>query len=161
MTRSAKFNIGAVRRTVNNPAVVLEVLAPRHHHRFRFSKNGEEQIGAIQAWVVRIFEETRPTIVRSSRGLDEPIEGRLWIDPNTGTLLRASLRFLIGFTPREWLDLDVTFEREPKLEMWVPARMRETHELSIGYRYPQIGEATYTDYRQFAVQSRILDPGRD
>ena len=153
---SAKFNIGGVRRTVNNPAVVLEVLAPRHHHRFRFSRDREERIGDIETWIVRVSEVTRPTIVQSSQGLDEPFDGRLWIDPHTGTLLRASIRFLIGFVPREWLDLDVTFERDPKLEMWVPARMRETHEINLGYRYPQIGEATYADYRQFAVQSRIV-----
>lgn len=151
---SARFNIGAVRRTVNNPAVVLEVLAPRHHARFRFSKSGEERVGKIRAWIVRIDEHARPTIVRSSIGADEPIDGRLWVDPANGTLLRASIRFLISNFPRESLSLDVTFEEEPRLRMWVPARMRETHEAGIGY--PQTGEATYSDYRQFAVHSRIL-----
>lgn len=159
--QSARFNIGEIRRTVNNPAVVLEVLAPRHHHRFRFSKDGEERVGNIQAWIVRIVEQARPTIVQSSQGDNEPIEGKLWIDPGNGALLRASIRLLVTGVPREWLHLDVTFAQEPTLQMWVPAHMREMHEVSVGYRYPQTGEATYTDYRQFAVRSRILEPGRD
>ena len=151
---SARFNIGAARRTVNNPAVVLEVLAPRHHDRYRFSTSGEERIGEVRAWIVRIAEHARPTIIRSSIGGDEPIDGRVWVDPSNGTLLRASLRVLIAPMPRESLHLDVTFREEPKLQMWVPARMRETHEL--GYGNPQTGDAIYSDYRQFGVQTRIV-----
>ena len=152
---SARFNIGSVRRTVNNPAVVLEVLAPRHHERYRFSKNGEERVGEIGAWVLRIVEEARPTIIRSSIGTDEPIDGRLWVDPARGTLLRASIRILISNLPRESFSLDVTFKEEAKLQMWVPVRMREVHEIGIGAQ-SQTGDAIYSDYRQFAVRSRIV-----
>jgi hypothetical protein len=151
---SARFNIGGARRTVNNPAVVLEVLAPRHHDRFRFSRNGEERVGDIRALIVGVVEHARPTIVQSSIGNDEPMDGRLWIDPDKGTLLRASIRFVISNYPRESLHLDVTFKHEPKLEMWVPARMRESHE--TGITEPQTGDATYSEYRQFEVKSRIV-----
>ena len=154
---SARFNIGNVRRTVNNPGVVLEVLAPRHHERFRFSRSGEERVGALHAWVIDIVEHARPTIIRSSIGDDEPIEGKLWIEPAKGTLLRASIRIRISNFPTESLHLDVTFSEDPKLQMWVPARMRETHELGIG-RFQQTGDAVYSNYRQFGVQTRIVSP---
>lgn len=152
---SARFNIGDVRRTVNNPAVVLEVLAPRHHERFRFSMSGEEVLGPVRSWVIDFVEHWRPTIIRSSLGDDEPIEGKLWIDPANGTLLRASIRILISKFPTESLHLDVAFREETKLQMWVPARMREAHELGIG-SFRQTGDATYSDYRQFGVQTRIV-----
>ena len=152
---SARFNIGDVRRTVNNPAVVLEVLAPRHHERFRFSKSDEESVERIHAWVVDIVEHARPTIIRSSIGDDEPIEGKLWIDPANGTLLRASIRIQISHFPTESLHLDVTFREEPRLKMWVPARMRETHQYGVG-NPQQTGDAIYSDYRQFGVQTRIV-----
>ena len=151
---SARFNIGGVRRTINNPAVVLEMLAPRHHERFQFSLRGEEGVEGFHSWVIGIVEHARPTIVRSSHGDDEPIDGQLWIDPANGTLLRASIRVLIGYLPREFLHLDVTFKEEPRLKMWVPARMREVHELD--FEKPLVGDALYSDYRQFGVQTRIV-----
>lgn len=158
---SARFNIGRVRRTVNNPAIVLEILDPRHHPRFRFWVGGEDRIGGIPAWVIRFAEHGRPTIVRDSGGRDEPVDGRAWIDPERGTLLRAALRINISDLTREALHLDVAFGFEKPLEMWVPVRMREIYE--IGLRPSpmppaQTGDATYVDYRQFVVQSRILPP---
>jgi hypothetical protein len=151
---SARFNIGPGRRTVNNPAMVLEILDPRHHARFRFARGGDERIGALRAWVIRMDEQSRPTIVRSSRGLDEPVSGRVWVDPEAGTLLRAALIISIDRGGAEFLHMDVTFGLEPQLQMWVPVRLREIHEVAT--RHVQTGEATYVDYRQFLVQSRIL-----
>jgi hypothetical protein len=153
---SARFNIGPSRRTVNNPATVLEILDPRHHTRFRFVRDGDERAGGIRAWVIRIDEQTRPTIVRSSRGLDEPVTGRVWIDPEKGTLLRAALQISIDRGASEFLNMDVTFGLEPQLQMWVPLRLQELH--AVRSRHLQTGAATYVDYRQFVVQSRILPP---
>ncbi len=153
---SARFNIGRVRRTVNNPATVLELLAPRHHGRIQWSSAGEDRIGAIRAKVVRGVEQTRPTIVRSTDGRDEPFEGRVWIDPANGTLLRAALRIRVSQHYSESLELDVTFAYEKDLQMWVPARMDELYQL--GAQHAQTGTATYAGYRQFVVQSRILPP---
>jgi hypothetical protein len=153
---SARFNIGPSRRTVNNPAMVLEILDPRHHTRFRFVRDDDERVGGIRTWVIRIDEQTRPTIVRSSRGLDEPVTGRVWIDPEKGTLLRAALQISVDRGASEFLNMDVTFGLEPQLQMWVPLRLQELH--AVRSRHLQTGAATYVDYRQFVVQSRILPP---
>jgi hypothetical protein len=153
---SARFNIGPSRRTVNHPAIVLEILDPRHHRRLRFTRGGVERVGDIRAWVISFDEQTRPTIVRSSRGLDEPVSGRLWVDPETGTLMRAALIVSVDAGASEFLHIDVTFGLEPQLRMWVPVRLRELHEIRT--RHLQTGQATYVDYRQFVVQSRILPP---
>jgi hypothetical protein len=153
---SARFNIGDVKRSVNNPAMVLDILDPRHHPRFRFTKHGEDRVGRVRAWIILIFEEARPTIVRSSKGLDEPVTGRLWVDPANGTLLRASIAIDLSPRSRELLYLDVTFGLEPQLQMWLPTRMHEVHETAMTHL--QKGDATYSKYRQFTVQSRIVSP---
>jgi len=153
---SARFNIGSARRTVNNPAMVLEMFRPRHHPRFRFQLGGEERMAGRRAVVVRVVEHATPTIVRSRAGDDEPIDGQLWIDPDHGTLLRADLRIKVSAMTRESLDLDVTFGFEKALQMWVPVRMRERYWIGGGQTHT--GDATYVDYRQFVVQSRILPP---
>src|SRR5687768_5761969 len=148
---SARFNIGRVRRTVNNPAIVLEVLAPRHHVQFRWSNGGDDRVGTIRARIVRAVEQSRPTIVRSRDGRDEPVDARIWIDPANGTLLRTALQITVSELYSESLRLDVTFAADPQLLMWVPVRMEELYQ--IGTRDVQRGSARYSGYRQFVVQS--------
>ncbi len=181
---SAAFNIGPGRRTLNNPATILEVLDPRHHARFRFSKDGEGRVEGTRVWEVRLVEHARPTLVRTSAGEDEPIDGRAWIDPATGRLLRGEIKVVarpgrggrqpppvtlgtgatiphtlgVGLGPitdtEERLTLTVFFGREPRLNLWVPVRMRERHE--EGPRMLFRGEATYSSYRRFTAESRIV-----
>ena len=153
---SARFNIGPIKRTVNNPATVLEILDPRHHHRFRWSKAKEDRIGGTRAWVIRIAEQAKPTIVRSSAGVDEPVTGSLWVNPANGTLLRAAIRIAVSQRNNESLHLDLTFGFEPQLQMWVPMRLLEVHE--VAGNFLQTGEANYSGFKQFTVQSRIVSP---
>ena len=156
---SARYNIGPSRRTVNNPALILLVLDPQNHHRFRFTNRGDARVAGKRTWDVSFVEESRPTIVRTSDGLhDQPIDGRAWIDPEKGTLVRSLMRIHVH-TPQqrpseERMILDVNFAFDSTVDLWVPARMREQHEL--GTRTLQSGEATYSGYRKFGVQSRIL-----
>ena len=42
---SARYNVGPIYRTINDPSFVLEFLDGRNGHRMRFSKNGEETVG--------------------------------------------------------------------------------------------------------------------
>ena len=55
-------------RSINNPAIVFEVLAPRHQARFRFAKDREERIDGMAAWVVRFVEHATPTVVQTLKG---------------------------------------------------------------------------------------------
>jgi hypothetical protein len=54
----------------------------------------------------------------------------------------------------ERLTLGLNFARDPAVDLWVPVRMRERHQILT--RTLQSGEATYTNFRRFAVQSRIV-----
>src|SRR5258706_6404048 len=88
---SARHNIGQVARNINNPALVLELLDARNAPRMRFTKAGEDVVEKVRTWVVRFKEVARPTIVRTPGEQDVPATGRAWIDPSTGTLVRAEV----------------------------------------------------------------------
>src|SRR4051812_2473525 len=53
---SARQNIGPIARTINNPALVLEMLDGRNASRMRFDKGRFETVGNINAWVVKFRE---------------------------------------------------------------------------------------------------------
>jgi len=151
---SARQNIGPVARTINNPALVLEMFDGRNAWRMRFDKGREEAVGSLKAWVVRFTELVRPTIVSGGGNADAPATGRAWIDPISGTLLRAEV---VVSTPSAGsgsvsCTTTVVFERDTKLGFWVPARMDEEY-LNSRMARVSSGQATYTNYRQFAVDT--------
>jgi hypothetical protein len=151
---SARFNIGPVRRTINNPAIVLKLLDPENEFRLRFSKGGEETQDGVRLWVINFFEQYLPTLIRSSQGDDEPSQGRLWIEPVSGRLHRADITFRNAAPGMRSFraSLSVTFQEEQRLHIWVPAKMVERYEsASIDFVG---GEATYTDYRRFGVKTQ-------
>jgi hypothetical protein len=149
---STRFNVGPVNRTINDPAVILELLDSRNARRMEFHKDREEALNNNRVWIVRFVEIGRPTIVRTSSLQDLPSSGRAWIDESTGRLLRGYATFDSGPSlSRVYCDLDVTFEKAPQLEFWVPATMRER---CFPGSTLQQGEATYDSYRKFMVDTR-------
>jgi len=148
---STRFNVGPVTRTINDPAFVLELLDRRNAHRMKFEKERDETLNQIPVWMVEFEETARPTIVRTLSLQDEPASGRVWIDVSTGRLLRAQATIAtVPSLRRVSCSVDVTFEKKPELEFWVPATMRET--CSQGSA-PQQGYATYDNYRKFTVET--------
>lgn len=149
---SARYNIGPVARTINDPALVLELLDARNAHRMRFEKDREDAQTGMPAWVVRFVETGRPTIVRTSSARDVPASGRAWVDPATGRLLRVQAAIdSLPSLRRIRCDVDVTFQKTSALDFWTPATM--TERCSDGGS-TQRGEATYDSYRQFSVDTR-------
>jgi len=146
---SARFNIGPVTRSINDPALVLELLDSRNADRVRLQKIREGTLNNIPVWIVRFVETGRPTIVRTSSLQDVPSSGLAWIDPATGRLLRVQAT--IDTLSRVKCDVDVTFQKAPQLDFWVPARMNER---CFDGAFLQQGEATYDSYRMFTVDTR-------
>ena len=72
---SARYNIGPIYRTVNDPAFVLEVLDGRNARRMKFSKNGETSIAGVRVWIVKLEETAKPTIIRGRGEDDQPGTG--------------------------------------------------------------------------------------
>jgi hypothetical protein len=150
---SARFNIGPIFRTINDPTLVLELLDPRHAARMRFTKHGEETIRSRRVWVLKFQEMASPTIIRT-RGLqDQPAEGRAWIEPDTGRILRveATIQPAMG-AGNFYGTIDVTFAQDARLGYSVPVKMTERY-MNMNLDVVSSGEATYGNYRRFSVQT--------
>jgi len=148
---SARYNIGPIVRTINDPAVVLELLDKRHRDRMRFSRNDETAtIGGVGAWIVRYQEVGGPTIIRTRDLKDLPVRGRAWVDPASGRILRADAAVDLGFGVTG--TLDVTFEFDDRLGFAVPSKMTERY-TNRNLVAVSSGEATYSNYRRFTVDT--------
>jgi len=164
---SARFNIGDVERTLNVPTLPLLFLHPRFQSRFRFERvQGEPPSVATQpdepdagvaprfrvsteVWVLAYEETGRPTLVRTPRGSDRPLEGRLWVEPATGRVLMSEL--IAGDDDLRAV-IAVSYQSEPLLGFLVPVEMRERYEARTTGALIE-GLATYAGFRP-------LEPGR-
>jgi hypothetical protein len=129
---------------------VLELLDGRHRSRMRFSRTGDSTIEGVRAWVIRFQEVGAPTIIRTRDRRDVPSRGRAWVDPGTGRILRAeaSVEPGLGVTGT----LDVTFEHDERMGFFVPAKMSERY-TNRNLVAVSTGEATYSNYRRFTVDT--------
>jgi len=160
---SARYNLGPVERNFNVPTTVLQFLLPQHQNRFRFRKVGEERAGDEPVWVVEFRERGRSTFIRTPEGRDAPAEGRLWIVPADGRVIRSRLVVEAGVRA----EIEAAWQYDDRLQLWVPEEMREhyrgpwktTGDLGpIGERYDVRGVARYSNYRRFEVEYRIGKP---
>ncbi len=148
---SARYNIGPIVRTINDPAIVLELLDKRHRERMRFSRNGETAtVNGTRAWIVRFQEVGGPTVIRTPDLKDLPVRGRAWVDPAGGRVLRADVVLELGFGVTG--TLDVTFEYDERLGFAVPSKMTERY-TNRNLVAVSSGEATYSNYRRFTVDT--------
>lgn len=146
---SSRYNIGDVTRDINVPSFALQYLLPQYRSRSQFRVKGTEEVAGITATVVEFEERATPTLIAGREHENVPARGRFWIDPSTGVVLRTLLETRpAGMTTR----ITVTYQRDARLELWVPARMEEKHSLS-SERVE--GEATYTNFRRFQVETTV------
>jgi hypothetical protein len=148
---SSRYNIGPVVRTINDPVVILEILDARNSQSLQFSKAGEATIGGTRVWVLAIKETGRPTVIRTSDLKDLPLRGRAWVDPETGRVARGEVA--VEPAPGVTATVEVSFEHDRRLGFAVPSRMIERY-TNRNLVTVSSGEATYSNYRQFSVETR-------
>jgi hypothetical protein len=126
---SARFNIGPTRRNFNEPTAALFFLLPANQARFAFTRKDMTTVNGVAAMEIDFREIGSPTMIRRSDDRDVPSEGTIWVVPADGTVLRTRLivRGFIG--PSSSATVDVTFARDPRLKLWLPAKMTERHEV--------------------------------
>ena len=148
---SARYNIGDVMRTVNVPTLALEFLEPAAQARSRFRKTAEEMVGGVRAWVVRFEERARPTRIRTTRAQDVKTKGRVWIDPDTGRILKSEIDAQLqrGLRAR----ITTAYAPDERLGLWVPVEMKEAYEMESR---TLTGTATYTNFRRFETEVKVL-----
>lgn len=149
MQESARYNLGAFRRTLNIPTVALSFLHTRHHSRFSFSGGERETLGGHDTAVVRFTEHRRPTLVGTPEGDDVPFAGRIWLDLKTYAVVQTEVGLLIGDRRATLL---TRYRRESGFDVLVPDYMWEFYDAEK-FRSDTIVEclARYGHYRRFAV----------
>lgn len=164
INESARYNVGAIARTVNTPMLALGFLHPAMQERFRFRRSRDRAPAAGHApwgsdtlagshdralfrttaemWVIEFQERRRPTVIRTTAGADFPARGRAWIDPETGTVLMTELRMKNAEIDAT---ITVSYQSTPLLGFQVPAAMEEQYR-GRGERIE--GTARYLGFRR-------------
>jgi hypothetical protein len=127
---------------INNPLIALSLLQSEYRHRFRFTEDHSK--ARDNTIVVRFRERSRPTLLRAPGG-EIILQGRLWIDPQTGRVSQTELA--VGTNTA----ITTIFGHDSELDMDVPVEMRE--------RYSGIfstGVAKYSKFRTFQVETHEL-----
>jgi hypothetical protein len=145
---SARYNIGDITRTVNNPVIALAFLARDYQRRFEYSLGGSEASLGHPALVLDYKEQARPTLIRGYGDSNLPTSGYFWIEADTGHVLKSEFRVDDALITAR---VTTTFKLDERLKIHVPAEMTEEYKPAGGGRVT--GRATYGRFRQFAVRT--------
>jgi hypothetical protein len=145
---SARYNIGSVSRTINNPLIALALMQASHRPRFEFALGKADRSAGARIWIVTFRETSRPTLVRGAYDRDLPAHGRYWIDVDSGRIARTELIF---DDPGASARITTSFRHDDRFGMDVPYEMREQYILNDGSRVT--GFARYGRFRQFEVRT--------
>ena len=144
--KNARFNIGTIRRTFNEPTLALLVLADKHRKRFRFDRKSATT-GPSPTATLAFREQDRPTLVTTTGGAAVFSRGELVIDAATGRVEHTAIE--IGYSSIT-ARIETTYADDPKLKMWVPATMREVYTQRARMAEQAITtDSTYSNYRRF------------
>lgn len=138
----ARFNLGTISRNINQPSMPVTFITSENRARSAFRIARRDVVDGVDVVVIEFEETTRPTLVKSG-SRDIPGTGSFWIEPKTGRVMKASVKFESPLFTAEML---VTFGLVDKLKMWVPVEMTETASNAIE---TVTGLAVYTNYRRF------------
>jgi hypothetical protein len=125
---SKKHDIGNVKRTINIPMLGMMLLHPQVRERFAFKHEGDEAIQGRYVERLSYRETMRPTIIKTTRGKDLALTGRMWIEPTTGVVVKTEM---IAADPIVRAQVTVTFRRNGELSIWVPEKMEEYYKASL------------------------------
>ena len=142
---SKKRDIGQVSRNINNPTLGMALLHPRVRERFAFQHAGDEQVAGRLVERLKFRETARPTLIKTTRGRDLGLEGRLWIEPSTGVVVKTEM---VAADPAVRAVVTVTFRRDAEMGLFVPAQMDEYYKATLALD-EVFAKATYTNARRY------------
>ena len=151
----ARYNIGSVWRTTNNPVFALALVEADVQPRVRFTLGRQDKSVGADVWIVEYRETSGPTVVRGSQNQNLFAHGRLWIEATTGRFFKTEV--LIE-QPAVRAQITTSFEFNDQFGIAVPVEMNETYTLANGSRI--LGTATYGRFRRFDVtaEEKIQPP---
>jgi hypothetical protein len=152
----ARFNLGRIRRNVNDPTLALRFLARETQAGFAFSLAGREAIADVDTWKLAFVERRTPSLVRNARNEDLPATGSIWLSVADGAVVRTTVAMTDKRAHLQATGV-VDYQRERKLDMWVPAQMVERYIQRAGKIEERIVcTASYSDFRRFETSGRLV-----
>jgi len=147
LAESSRYNLGKLQRDINVPTMALTYVRGANQSRSDFKMAGRKDIDGVPAVVLEFKERATPTIIQSA-GADLPASGRVWIEPESGRVLRTEMSVA---DRRAGAKITVTYGAVPKLTVWVPILMAEEYTGAETI----FAKATYSNFRQFGVSVDI------
>jgi len=141
---SARYNIGAVNRTVNLPVLALEVLEPQNRPWFAF-RAAKRTRTTVELEYQEV--ERGRTMIHTNDNQPMLAHGRFTIDMETGRVLASTLATQ---TRALRAQIDVTYGNDPAVDMLVPRDMHERYVLGDGSTID--GRAAYANFRRYQVK---------
>lgn len=145
---SARYNLGNMRRTVNNPVLAIVVVQADFQDRFRYSLGKLDPKVGPGVWIVDYKEETRPAIIRGRSDLDLFMHGRLWLEAETGRVMKTEV---LLEQPSLRARITTSFRFDERFGIAVPFEMQEEYKFDSGTRVTAV--ATYDRFRRFDVST--------
>lgn len=156
---STRFNLGDVQRDINLPTFALKVLRKSEAGRFSFERAGANRIEGIQTWAIHFQERTGRSLVVGGKGETLYSNGTLWIDPETGRVLKTEFKVENPFASSTIKGVSiVTYGEGKKVQMLVPILMVERYETEF---HTIDARADYSNFRPFEVDVKFeISPPR-
>ena len=116
--------------------------------RFAFEESGEsEVINGVPVREVHFSEVLSPTLIGGGQNEDRPANGRVWISPETGEVLRTELILKAESGAISYqATMDVTYEASGQLGILVPQMMREHYQSDL---HTVETRADYENFQRF------------
>ena len=145
---SSRYNLGNMRRTVNNPVLGIVILQADFQPRFHYSLGKQDPKVGPGVWIVDYKEEARPSFIRGRSDLDLFAHGRLWIEAETGRLMKTEV---LLEQPTLRARITTSFRFDDRFGIAVPYEMQEEYKFDSGIKVTAV--ATYDRFRRFDVST--------
>jgi hypothetical protein len=145
---SARYNLGNMRRTINNPVLGIVMLQSDFQQRFHYSLGKMDPKVGPGVWIIDYKEEARPSFIRGRSDLDLFAHGRLWIEAETGRLLKTEV---LLDQPTLRARITTSFRFDDRFGITVPYEMQEEYKFDSGVKVTAV--ATYDRFRRFDVST--------
>ena len=158
-TEGARYNLGPVGRTFNDPTLALMFLTPELRGRFSFTRGETSTLRGQRVQRLVFREVTRPSLIRDERdNIDGEIHGALAVGDD-GRVLESEL--VVNVRNHVEARVHVRYAAQPSLQMWLPESMDEDYRSDEGAGRGMTlitCTARYSGYRRFETSARILTP---
>jgi hypothetical protein len=133
IAEGARYNLDVasmrISRSINLPMTALRFLWPSNQSRSRFNRTGYANVSDHRTAVVEFRETAKPRLIGSSD--DAASHGTLWIEPDTGRVLRTQLQLTTAKDRAQTAaTITVNYALDQKIAIWIPHAMEEHYEVT-------------------------------